>query len=101
MISTRRILAAACLAVGAAGLAVPQAGAAEADAHSEGKLNPIAVLDSLTVTDIPAEHKSLVPRPSEQLAEVNKLNQLNQLNELHQVTDLVAPVTNLVPAIGY
>ncbi|MET8827311.1 hypothetical protein ABZX40_15155 [Streptomyces sp. NPDC004610] len=101
MISTRRILAAACLAVGAAGLAVPQAGAAEADAAGEGKLNPVAVLDSLTVSDIPAEHKAAVPRPSEGLAELNNVNGLQQLSELHQVTDLVAPVTGLLPAVQY
>ncbi|MFE4666910.1 hypothetical protein ACFRI7_36045 [Streptomyces sp. NPDC056716] len=101
MISTRRILAAAALAVGAAGLAAPQAGAAEAGAASEGKLNPVAVLDSLTVSDIPAEHQAAVPRPSKQLAELNQLNGLHQLSELHQLTDLAAPVTGLVPAVGY
>ncbi|MFJ4685435.1 hypothetical protein [Streptomyces sp. NPDC088789] len=100
MISTRRILAAACLAVGAAGLAVPQASAAGADTQSDGKLNPVTVLDSLTVSDIPAEHQAAVPRPSEQLSELNKLSDLNQFSELYQLTDLVAPVTGLVPSVS-
>ncbi|WP_432155231.1 MULTISPECIES: hypothetical protein [unclassified Streptomyces] len=97
MISTRRIVAAACLAVGATGLGAPMANAA--GAPETGQINPIATLDSLAVSDIPAEHRDDMPRVSRQLAELNKVNELNRLNELHQVTDLVAPVTGLLPAV--
>ncbi|MGX1135301.1 hypothetical protein RKD49_007491 [Streptomyces glaucescens] len=100
MISTRRIVAAVGLAAGVTGLAAPLAAAAEADAQA-GKLNPIAALDSLAAGDLPAEHKDALPRPSAQLAQLNQISDLNRLNELHQVTDLVAPVTGLLPAIEY
>ncbi|GAA3984290.1 hypothetical protein OG252_06920 [Streptomyces sp. NBC_01352] len=99
MISTRRIVAAVGLAVGVTGLAAPLANAADAAAPGTGQLNPIATLDSLVVSDLPAEHKGEVPRISEQLAALNRVNELNKLNELHQVTDLVAPVTGLLPAV--
>ncbi|AVH54942.1 MULTISPECIES: hypothetical protein [Streptomyces] len=96
MISTRRMVAAVGLAVGVTGLAAPLAIAAGSEARDPGKLNPIAELDSLAVSDIPAEHRGQIPRPSEQLA---GLNRLNDLNELHQVTDLAAPVTGLLSGI--
>ncbi len=73
------------------------ASAAEAEAPGAG-LSPMRMLDSLTVSDIPEEHKAEIPRPSAQL---NQLNRVHELNQLHQVTDLVAPVTNLVPGISY
>ena len=92
MISTRRIAAAVGLAVGVTALTAPLAIAA--DAPDAGQLNPIAVIDSLAVSDIPAEHQDEVPRVSEQLAG------LNQVNKLTEVTDLVAPVTGLLPGIG-
>ena len=97
MISTRRIVAVAALAAGVTGLAAPLASAAEAPAA--GKLNPIAVLDSLAEAQIPAGQRGELPPVSRQLGELNKVSQLQQLNELHQVTDLVAPVTGLLPAI--
>ncbi|MER6346858.1 hypothetical protein ACWC10_35640 [Streptomyces sp. NPDC001595] len=100
MISTRRIVAAVGLAAGVTGLAAPLANAAVADAPAN-QINPIATLDSLAVGDLPAEHKDALPRPSAQLAQLNKVNELNRLEELHQVTDLVAPVTGLVPAVAY
>ena len=96
MISTRRIVAAVGLAVGVTGLTAPLANAADAAAPDAGQLNPIAVIDSLAVSDIPAEHRAQLPKVSEQL---NRANDLYRLNELHQVTDLAAPVTGLVPAI--
>lgn len=99
MISTRRIVAAVGLAAGVTGLAAPLAHAADTAAPSTGQLNPVAVLDSLAVSDIPESHRAEIPRISQQLAQLNRLNDLNQLNELHQVTDLVAPVTGLLPAI--
>ncbi|MFF7598017.1 hypothetical protein [Streptomyces mirabilis] len=94
MISTRRMVAAVGLAVGVTGLAAPVASAAEAP--DAGKLNPITQLDALAVSDIPAEHQADIPRISEQLGGLNRLNDLNQL---HQVTDLVAPVTGLLPGL--
>ncbi|MEY2248806.1 hypothetical protein ACN6K9_006901 [Streptomyces sp. SAS_267] len=96
MISTRRIVAAVGLAVGVTGLVAPMAAAAGSDAHDAGKLNPMTTLDSLAANDIPAEQQAGLPRPSAQLAGLNRLNDLNQL---HQVTDLAAPVTGLLPGI--
>ncbi|MFG3146252.1 hypothetical protein [Streptomyces sp. NPDC048243] len=96
MISTRRIAAAVGLAIGVTGLAAPMAAAAGSEAHDAGKLNPIATLDSLALSDIPAEHQAELPMPSAQL---KGLNGLNDLNQLHQVTDLAAPVTGLLGGI--
>ncbi|MEV6015439.1 hypothetical protein ACFYXJ_02965 [Streptomyces sp. NPDC002667] len=96
MISTRRIVAAVGLAVGVTGLAAPMATAAGSGAHDAGQLNPITTLDSLATSDLPAAAQAQLPRPSAQLAGLNRLNDLNQL---HQVTDLAAPVTGLLPGI--
>ncbi|MFJ4199804.1 hypothetical protein ACIP2Y_09265 [Streptomyces sviceus] len=96
MISTRRIVAAVGLAVGVTGLTAPLANAADAAAPNAGQLNPIAVIDSLAMSDIPAEYKDEIPPVSRQLAGLNRVNDLNQLG---QVTGLVAPVTGLVPAV--
>ncbi|MDQ0585008.1 hypothetical protein [Streptomyces rishiriensis] len=98
MISTRRIAAIAALAAGVTGFAAPLASAA--DAPAAGRINPMSVLDSLATSQIPAEHRADLPPVSRQLGELNKVGGLQQLNELHQVTDLVAPVTGLLPAIG-
>ncbi|MER5428164.1 hypothetical protein [Streptomyces sp. NPDC002588] len=97
MISTRRIAAAAALAAGVAGFAAPLAHAAEA--VDTGRFNPVTTLDTLTTSGIPAEHRAALPPVSGQLAELNKVSELNKLNELHQLTDLVAPVTGLLPAV--
>ncbi|MCT9007992.1 hypothetical protein ACWGKW_08420 [Streptomyces sp. NPDC054766] len=96
MISTRRIVAAVGLAVGVTGLAAPMATAVGSEAHDAGKLNPISTLDSLALSDIPAEDQAELLRPSTQLAGLNRLNDLNQL---HQVTDLAAPATGLLGGI--
>ncbi|MDT9700996.1 hypothetical protein [Streptomyces sp. P17] len=98
MISTRRIVAAVGLAAAATGLAAPLASAAEAEAPNAGSLSPMRMLDSLTVSDIPEERKAEIPRPSAQL---NQLNRVDELNQLYQVTDMVAPVTGLLPGIEY
>ncbi|MFJ5775461.1 hypothetical protein [Streptomyces sp. NPDC093094] len=98
MISPRRILAAACLAAGVTAVAAPAAGAAETGARAD-TLSPIALLDSLAVSDMPAPHKDALPRPSAQLAQLNRVP--GDLGQLHQVTDLVAPVTGLLPGIQY
>ncbi|MBO4252947.1 hypothetical protein [Streptomyces griseorubiginosus] len=96
MISTRRIVAAVGLAAGLTGLAAPLASAAEAAAPGTGAINPMATLDSLTVSDLPAAHKAEIPRPSGQLQQLNRLNDLGQL---HQLTDMAAPVTGLLGGI--
>ncbi|MEV6838402.1 hypothetical protein AB0N17_28485 [Streptomyces sp. NPDC051133] len=99
MISTRRIVAALGLAAGVTGFAAPLANAADASAPHTGQINPMTVLDSLAVSDIPAAQQDRMPRVSEQVRGLNQLGELNKLNELHQVTDLVAPVTGLLPAV--
>ena len=99
MISTRRIVAALGLAAGVTGLAAPLAHAADASPAHTGRLNPMTVLDTLTAGDLPAEQQARMPRVSEQLKSLNQVSDLNRLSELHQVTDLVAPVTGLLPAV--
>jgi hypothetical protein len=58
-----------------------------------GGMKPIS-LDDITTSAVPAEHKADIPTVNEQLGG------LNRLNELHQVTDLVAPVTGLLPSVS-
>ncbi|GAP52553.1 hypothetical protein [Streptomyces azureus] len=94
MISTRRFVAAVGLAAGVTGLAAPMTNAA--DAESRNPLSPIATPDSLTVSDIPAEHKDKIRRPSSRPAGLNRLNDLNQLN---QAVGLVSPVFGSVPNV--
>ena len=72
------------------------ANAADAPAFKDGKVSPVALLDSLAVSEIPAEHRSEVPKVANQL---QGLNHLNDLQQLHQVTDMAAPVTGLLPSI--
>ncbi|MEV0741905.1 hypothetical protein AB0I51_39560 [Streptomyces sp. NPDC050549] len=96
MISTRRIAAAVGLAVGVTGLVAPMANAAEAPAFKDGKVSPVALLDSLAVSEIPAEHQAQIPKVADQM---KALNHLNDLQQLHQVTDMAAPVTGLLPAV--
>lgn len=97
MISTRRIAALAVLAAGVTGLAAPLASAAEAP--NTGRLNPMTTLDTLVADQIPVEHRDELPPVSRQLGELNKVSELDKLNELHQLTDLVAPVTGLLPGL--
>ncbi|MBB4717416.1 MULTISPECIES: hypothetical protein [Streptomyces] len=94
MISTRRIVAAVGLAAGVTGLVAPMANAADAEAKSP--LSPMSTLDSLAVSDIPAEHKAEIPRPSSQVAGLKRLNDLDQLN---QVVGLVSPVFGFLPNV--
>ncbi|MEU3897377.1 hypothetical protein ACFW4M_15970 [Streptomyces sp. NPDC058794] len=94
MTSTRRIAAAVGLAAGVAGLAAPMASAAEGGALGADKLSVTKTLDSLAVSDMPAEDRAQMPRPSQQL------NRLNDLNQLQQVTGLVSPLFGAVPALG-
>ncbi|MFE9768623.1 hypothetical protein ACFYPC_29610 [Streptomyces sp. NPDC005808] len=95
MISTRRIAAAVGLAVGVTGLAAPMANAAVSEAPKP--LNPIAELDRLAVSEIPAKYQAAIPKVSTQLAGLNRLNE--GLDQLHQVTDLLAPVAGVLPAL--
>ncbi|MEU9187407.1 hypothetical protein AB0D14_23285 [Streptomyces sp. NPDC048484] len=94
MISTRRIVAAVGLAVSVASFAVPSAGAATVP--ETGKLDPVAELDSIAVSDLPAEHRDKMPKISDGIKD---LDQLNGLYQLHQVTDLAAPVAGLLSAV--
>jgi anti-sigma factor RsiW len=96
MISTRRTAAAVGLAVGVTGLVAPMANAADAPAFKDGKVSPVALLDSLAVSEIPAEHQAQLPKVADQM---KALNHLNDLQQLHQVTDMAAPVTGLLPAV--
>ena len=90
MISTRRIVAAVGLAAGITALAAPLACASDATIQNKdaSQLNPLSTLDSLATTGIPAERRSEMPRPSEQLQHLNRLNNLEQLD---QVAHMGAP----------
>ncbi|MGW4565651.1 hypothetical protein ACWEN3_25605 [Streptomyces sp. NPDC004561] len=99
MISTRRIVAALGIAAGVTGLAAPLANAADASASHTGQINPMTVLDSLAVSDLPPQQQAQMPRVSDQVRALNQVSQLNRLSELHQITDLAAPVTGLLPAV--
>src|SRR5512147_2909743 len=100
MISTRRIITALGLAAGVTGLAAPLANAAEAGAPHTGQISPMTVLDSLTVSQIPAQHRAQMPRVSEQMRALDQVGGLNRLSELHQATDPTAPVTGLLPNVA-
>ncbi|MFJ6527550.1 hypothetical protein ACIQMZ_19990 [Streptomyces longwoodensis] len=98
MISTRRIVAAACLAAGVTGLAAPMANAA--DAKDSGRLSPLTLLDSLAASELPAEQQGALPPVSSQVNELNKVKQLRRLQEpVDQVAGLVAPLTGLLPSV--
>ncbi|MEU4660057.1 hypothetical protein AB0G32_40050, partial [Streptomyces sp. NPDC023723] len=94
MISTRRIVAAAALAAGVTGLAALPASAADAGARPSGGLSPTRLLDNLAVSDLPAEHRDEILRPSDQLG------RLKDLGQLRQVVGLVSPLFGVVPAFG-
>ncbi|WP_018529497.1 MULTISPECIES: hypothetical protein [unclassified Streptomyces] len=74
---------------------MPTAGAAPIPLAGEGSepISPTSTLDSVSTMAIPADHRADMPTTASQLSG------LNRLNELHQVTDLVAPVTNVVPSV--
>ncbi|MDF2272522.1 hypothetical protein P2Q00_45095 [Streptomyces coacervatus] len=84
MISTRRIVAAVGLAAGITALAAPLACASDATIQNKdaSQLNPISTLDALAQSGIPAERRSEVPRPSEQLQQLNRLNNLAQMGRV-------------------
>ncbi|MFI7318182.1 hypothetical protein [Streptomyces venezuelae] len=94
MTSARRLIAAVSLAAGAAALAAPAAqAAAPVPASDEGKISLLSTIDDIATTGMPEEQRAQMPRLANQLAGLNRLNDLSQL---HQLTDQVAPVTNLV-----
>ncbi|WAL96879.1 hypothetical protein [Streptomyces sp. Je 1-369] len=94
MTSARRLIAAVSLAAGAAALSAPAAQAsAPVPAADEGRISVLSTVDDLATAGMPEEQRAQMPRLANQLAGLNRLNDLNQL---HQITDLVAPVTNLV-----
>lgn len=84
MISTRRIVAAVGLAAGITALAAPLASASDSTIQNRdgSELNPISTIDSLAATGIPADRRAEVPRPSEQLQQLNRLNNLGQLDRV-------------------
>ncbi|MFD6414828.1 hypothetical protein [Streptomyces sp. NPDC060194] len=91
---TRRVVTALALLTGATGMAAPAA-------HAASVVEPTTIsvgdaVDGLSTTGLPAEHKERMPVVTEEL---DSLGQLDRLNELRQITDLVAPVTNLVPSV--
>ncbi|MEI5098877.1 hypothetical protein RB200_09725 [Streptomyces sp. PmtG] len=92
MTSARRILAAVSLAAGAAALAAPAA-QASTGAQEGVAVSPMTTLDTLGRAPLPESEHAKVPTVSSQLGG------LHRLNELHQLTDLVQPVTQLVPAV--
>ncbi|WP_399893812.1 hypothetical protein ACGH7X_36140 [Streptomyces sp. BBFR51] len=94
MISTRRIVAVVGLAAGVTGLAAPMASASGGGPLGTEKLSVTNTLDSLAVSDMPAEDRAQLPLPSQQL------NRLNDLDQLQQVTGLVSPLFGAVPALG-
>ncbi|MGW7218412.1 hypothetical protein [Streptomyces collinus] len=61
-----------------------------ADAEAKSPLSPMATLDSLTVSDIPAAHKDGIPRPSSQPAGLHRLNDLGRLNTRVRAQSAVA-----------
>ncbi|MGW0286316.1 hypothetical protein ACWDXT_24820 [Streptomyces sp. NPDC003236] len=99
MISTRRIVAAVGLAAGFAGLAAPMASAADNSAAETGRISPMATLDSFATTGLPADQEGQIPKVSEQLGGLNQLGSSDGLGQVGRLTDLVAPVTGLLPGL--
>ncbi|MGW1893239.1 hypothetical protein ACWCP6_23790 [Streptomyces sp. NPDC002004] len=97
MTHKQRILAAMALAAGATGLVAPAAQAATAEQHGVQAPSVLHELDELSASSVPAEHRQELPTVSGQLAGLGQAQQ--QLGQLHQVTDLIAPVTGLLPAV--
>ncbi|MFJ6571882.1 hypothetical protein ACIQNU_31200 [Streptomyces sp. NPDC091292] len=99
MTSTRRILAAVALATGASALAAPTALAAGTSQQALEVPSVVGQLDSLSANSVTPEHRAQMPTVTGQLGGLHE--GVSRLNELHQVTDLVAPVTGLLPAVEY
>ncbi|MEN8651992.1 hypothetical protein ABCR94_15585 [Streptomyces sp. 21So2-11] len=91
MIKAKSVLAVVALATGVSALAAPLASAAESSGPYELSISD--ELDDFGTSALPADRRHQVPTVSHQLGKLNKLN------ELHQVTDLVQPVTGLLPAV--
>jgi len=97
MISTRRLVAAVGLALSVTGIAVPSASAAPVP--RAGGLDPIGTLDSIAVSELPAEQRNEPPTIRDGVDGLNQLKGLRRLEQLQQLTGLAAPVTGLLPAV--
>lgn len=92
--SPRRLIAAVSLAAGAAALLAPTAHASDrADTTGTPSVSVLGAIDDLGTAAIPEDRRAELPTVESQLSG------LQRLNDLHQLTDLVAPVTNAVPAV--
>ncbi|MFE3637350.1 hypothetical protein [Streptomyces sp. NPDC059168] len=99
MISTRRVVAAVGLAAGFAGLAAPTSGASDNGAPDTGRISPMATLDSAAATGLPAGRQGRIPKVSEQLGGPNRIGSPDGPGQLGRRTELVAPVTGLLPGL--
>ncbi|MGX2998584.1 hypothetical protein JNUCC64_30695 [Streptomyces sp. JNUCC 64] len=97
MTTTRRILAAVALASGVTGLTATAAAAAPALERGVEVPSVIGEVDSLSTRGVSPQHRAQMPTVTGQVGTVRQ--GLSQLHQLHQVTDLVAPVTGLLPAV--
>lgn len=94
MIKAKSVLAVVALAAGVSALAAPAASAA--DSSGRHLLSVPDELDKLGAMATPPDHRAGVPTVTDQL---KGLRELHKLGELQQVTDLVSPVTVLLPAV--
>ncbi|MER5495298.1 hypothetical protein ACWD6I_07005 [Streptomyces sp. NPDC002454] len=97
MTATRRILAAVALASGVTGLTATAASAAPLPPQALEVPSVIGQLDALSAQSVGPEHQARMPTVTGQVGTVQQ--GLSQLGQLRQVTDLVAPVTGLLPAV--
>ncbi|MFD7551944.1 hypothetical protein ACFV0R_16255 [Streptomyces sp. NPDC059578] len=99
MTATRRILAAVALASGVTALTATAATAAPALQQGVEVPSVIGQVDSLSAQSVGPEHQAKMPTVTGQVGTIS--HGFAQLQQLRQVTDLVAPVTGLLPAIEY
>jgi hypothetical protein len=93
MISTRRIATFLAITAGASGIGVSTASAME-PLMAPQSISVADTIDHLSTAGMPADQQSGVPTVTGQL------QGLNQLGQLHQLTDMAAPATGLLPALG-
>ncbi|MGW2301315.1 hypothetical protein [Streptomyces sp. NPDC001809] len=96
MISTRRISSVLAVAAAFSCLGASATQAVAATSPLGPPISPIAELDALATTGIPAESKAQFPGIAGQLGGLSRVNELNQLRQL---TDQAAPVTGLLPVV--
>lgn len=85
-------MAAVSFAAGAAALTAPAAHAST-EAQAAPGISIVDTVQDLQTSGMPAEYRKQVPTVAQQLGG------LNNVQQLHQLTDLVAPVTQLLPAV--